>query len=107
MERQPPGSAKWPVSRHTLINRNFALLWIGQVVSDLGNVIFNTTLVIWIGAGVAAGTSWAPLALSSVLVAQAIPQVLLRPLAGVFVDRADARRTMLRMMLFYNLRRTG
>jgi MFS family permease len=84
-------------AHHPLINRNFALLWSGQVVSDLGSVIFTTTMVIWIGAVLAAGATWAPLAVSSVLVAQALPQVALRPLAGVFVDRWDVRRTMLRM----------
>jgi len=84
-------------ARHPLINRTFALLWSGQVVSDLGSVIFNTTLVIWVGAVLAVGTPWAPLAVSSVLVAQALPQVVLRPLAGVFVDRSDVRRMMLHM----------
>jgi MFS family permease len=84
-------------AHHLLINRNFALLWSGQVVTDLGSVIFSTTLVLWIGSVLAAGTNWAPLAVSSVLIAQALPQVVLRPLAGVFVDRSDVRRTMLRM----------
>src|SRR5262249_31376528 len=97
LKRPTPELGKRSTTRHPFINRNFALLWSGQVVSDLGSVIFTTTLVVWIGAVLAAGTPWGPLAISSVLVAQAVPEVVLRPLAGVFVDRADVRHTMLRM----------
>lgn len=81
---------------HVLVNRNFALLWTGQVVTDLGSVIFNTTVLLWVGVVLAGGAAWGPLAVSGVLVAQTLPQVLLRPLAGVLVDRWDVRRTMLR-----------
>lgn len=83
--------------RAPLINRGFALLWSGQVVTDLGTVVFNTALVIWIAAVLARGQPWAPLAVSGLLLAQSLPMLLVRPLAGVFVDRWDARRTMLRM----------
>lgn len=80
-----------------LINRGFALLWSGQVVTDLGTVIFNTTLVLWVGALLARGATWAPLAVSGLVVAASVPMVLVRPVAGVYVDRWDARRTMLVM----------
>jgi MFS family permease len=80
-----------------LINRNFALLWSGQTVSLFGDFAFNTTLVLWIGAVVARGQSWAPLAVSGVLVATLIPIVIIGPLAGVFVDRWEKRRTMISM----------
>jgi MFS family permease len=80
-----------------LINRNFALLWRGQVVTDLGTVVFNTALIIWVAAVFARGQPWAPLAVSGLLLAQSLPMLLVRPLAGVFVDRWDARRTMLAM----------
>lgn len=87
------------VARRTrpLINRGFALLWSGQVVTDLGTVVFNTALIIWIAAALAHGQPWAPLAVSGLLLAQSLPMLLVRPLAGVFVDRWDAQRTMLRM----------
>lgn len=96
---RPDAATPTPAARRAplLINREFALLWSGQVVTDLGTVVFNTTLVIWVGGLLAAGQSWAPLAVGGVLVAQSLPQIVLRPLAGVFVDRADTRRTMLRM----------
>lgn len=80
---------------HFLINRNFSLLWLGQSVSIFGDYIFNVTLILWIGTRIAQGQSWAPLAISSVLIVTAIPALLVGPLAGVFVDRWNKRRTML------------
>ncbi len=43
-----------------LINRGFALLWAGQAVSNLGDWVYNTTLVLWIATRLAHGESWAP-----------------------------------------------
>ncbi len=33
--------------RNLLINRNFALLWAGNFISRAGDIIFDTTLVLW------------------------------------------------------------
>lgn len=78
-----------------LINRNFALLWTGQTISILGDAVFDTTLVLWIGDRLARNEAWAPLAVSGVLLATALPTFMLGPFAGVFVDRWDKRSTML------------
>jgi MFS family permease len=80
-----------------LINRNFAWLWTGQAISLPGDWLYETALVLWIATVIARGQPWAPLAVSGVLVAQSVPMLLIRPLAGVFVDRWDKRQTMLRM----------
>jgi len=80
-----------------LINRNFGMLWSGQALSILGDMVFTTTLVVWIAVQLAKGQSWAPLAVSGVLIAAAIPAFLIGPFAGVFVDRLDKRRMMLWM----------
>ena len=32
-----------------LINRNYARLWYGQAVSLVGDFVFDTTLVLWVG----------------------------------------------------------
>ncbi len=78
-----------------LINRSFAILWIGQAISTIGDFVFNTTLILWIVTSLAVKQSWGPLAVSGVLLATSIPTVFVGPLAGVFVDRWDKRRTML------------
>jgi Na+/melibiose symporter-like transporter len=78
-----------------LINRNFAWLWTGQAISLLGDWVFETALVLWIATVIARSQPWAPLAVSAVLVATSAPILLIRPFAGVFVDRWDKRRAML------------
>lgn len=81
-----------------LINRNFALLFGGSAISAIGDFVFNTTLVLWIAVELAPGQTWAPLAplaVSGVLVAAAVPVLLVGPLAGVFVDRWNKRATLL------------
>lgn len=86
-----------PAKPGLLINRNFRLLWLGQSVSVLGDFVFDTTLTIWIAVIIAHGQPWAPLAVSGVLLAAALPTFVIGPLAGVFADRWNKRLTMLRM----------
>jgi MFS family permease len=76
-------------------NRDFRRLLSGQAVSLLGDAVFDTTVVLWVAVDVAAGHSWAPLAVGTVLSASALPTVVLGPLAGVYTDRWDRRRVML------------
>ncbi|MFI5271651.1 MAG: MFS transporter, partial [Ktedonobacterales bacterium] len=80
-----------------LVNRNFALLFTGLSISSIGDMVFDTTLIVWIALGLARGQSWAPLAVSGVLIAAAIPTAVVGAVAGVFVDRWDKRQTMLAM----------
>jgi MFS family permease len=79
-----------------LINRNYRRLWIGQAVSLVGDEVFDTTLLLWVGTVLLAGRSYAPLVSSGVLILTSTVIILLSPIAGVFVDRWDKRRTMLR-----------
>ena len=79
------------------INRNFALLWWGQAISSVGDYAWDTALVLWVASFLVVGQSWAPLAVSGVVLAATIPQIVVGPLAGVFVDRWDKRQTMIRM----------
>ena len=80
-----------------LINRNFALLWSGQIISIIGDFVFDTILILWIATLIAQGQSWAPLAVSGILLSASLPVFIIGPIAGVFVDRWNKRRTMLWM----------
>ncbi|WP_260618246.1 MFS transporter [Streptomyces sp. WAC07149] len=82
--------------RLTLINRDYTRLWFGQAVSSVGDAVFNTTLVLWVATVLAKGESWAPLAVSGIVLASSIAVLVIGPLAGVFVDRWDKLATMLR-----------
>jgi MFS family permease len=80
-----------------LINRQFALIWSGQAISVIGDLLFDTTLILWVATVIARGQPWAPLAVSGILLTAAIPRFVIGPVAGVFADRWDKRGTMLGM----------
>src|SRR5262249_33016569 len=93
-----PSPAVQPARRlGPLINRDYALPWGGQLISTLGDFVFDTTLIVWIATQLAVGQPWAPLAVSGVLIAATAPFLLIGPLAGVFVDRWDKRWTLMTM----------
>lgn len=70
-------------------NRNFSLLWTGQLISLIGDRVH----VIALGALVA--TRGTELEVGLVYAMTAVPSVFFGPLAGVLVDRWDRRRTMI------------
>ena len=78
-----------------LINRDFARLWYGQAISSVGDYVFDTTLVLWVAVKLGAGRAWAPAAVSGLLLAAVIAIVVVGPIAGVWVDRWNRKRTML------------
>jgi MFS family permease len=94
---RPAASATLARKPGLFINGNFGRLWLGQTISVFGDFIFDTTLVIWIAAVIARGQTWAPLAVSGVFIATTVPVLIVGPIAGVFVDRWNKRRTMLVM----------
>ncbi|HEX6798046.1 MAG TPA: MFS transporter [Ktedonobacterales bacterium] len=81
-------------ARAAFINRDFALLWWGQAISSIGDYAWDTALLLWVATSLANGQSWAPAAVAVLILSAAIPQIVVGPIAGVFVDRWDKRRTM-------------
>ena len=79
-----------PKSKGILINRNFALLATGQAISNMGDFLYSTTLLVWVFV-----LTHSAAAVSGVWIAQYAPIFLLGPIAGVFVDRWNRRRTMI------------
>src|SRR5258708_12814926 len=77
-------------SKGFLINRNFAVLAIGQAISNMGDFVYSTTLLVWVFV-----LTHSAAAVSGVLIAQYAPVFLLGPPAGVFVDPWNRRRTMI------------
>ena len=82
----------WP-KLGLLINRNYTLLWLGGTISVIGDVLFTMMLILWVGT-LLQNQSAAPLAVSGVALAAALPALLIGPFAGVFVDRWPKQRTM-------------
>jgi len=75
-------------------NRNFRRLWIGTLVSLLGDW-FNT-IALYVLVTELTGS---PLALGAVFITKMLPWALSAPLAGVLVDRYNRRRLMVGMDL--------
>jgi MFS family permease len=70
-------------------NRNYALLWSGQLISLLGERLHQIAL------GFLVATRGTPLDVGLTFAATAVPNVLLGPWAGALADRWDRRRTMI------------
>ena len=71
-------------------NRTFVIVWIGQTVSIVGDILFNLALMWWIVSATGSG-----LAMSASALATGLPRVFFGPVAGVLADRLDRRRLMI------------
>ncbi len=87
---EPDAKEEIVPGRGLLINRNFAFLASGQAISNIGDFVYTTTLLVWVFA-----LTHSAAAISGVLIAQYTPIFLLGPVAGVFVDRWNRRQTMI------------
>jgi MFS transporter, DHA3 family, macrolide efflux protein len=71
-------------------NRSFMALWIGQMISFIGDYFVYLAIPIVVnrltGSAMMVGLS---------LISSAVPALVLGPIAGVFVDRWDRRKTMI------------
>ena len=79
-------------------NVNFRRLWMGNLVSLLGdwfNTIALYTLVLQLTAAEGADQAGSPLALAGVFVVKMLPWALASPVAGLIVDRVNRRRLMI------------
>ncbi|OGX46097.1 MAG: hypothetical protein A3G38_01025 [Omnitrophica WOR_2 bacterium RIFCSPLOWO2_12_FULL_51_8] len=73
-----------------LKDRNFFLLWLGQIISQLGDRLDQMALIALVYLR-APGSTWE---IAKILSFTIIPVFLIGPLAGACVDRWDRRRTM-------------
>ncbi len=85
------GAAAPVTFRQVLGNRAFLLLWIGQFVSSFGDwlailALFSLIAFRWNGS---------PEKVAGIFIAFILPFTVLGPLAGVFVDRWNLKRTMI------------
>ena len=77
----------WSLIRH---NPEFTRLWIGQLVSNLGDW-FNTVAVL----ALVYDLTQSGLSTGLIIIASTLPAFLLTPYAGVVVDRFDRRKIMM------------
>ncbi len=75
-----------------LWNFNFVLLWQGQFVSAIGDVMYAIALGFWI-----LNRTGSTVLMGSLMAASTIPRIVIAPFAGVIVDRMD-RKVLLIVM---------
>ena len=71
---------------------NFLLLWQGQLVSILGDVVYSIALGFWI-----LQKTGSTALMGALMAASVLPRILASPVAGVVVDRFNRRRLMIWM----------
>lgn len=75
-----------PFPPHRLLNRNFVLLWQGQLISQLGNQAFVVAMMLWTMRATGSAS-----VMGSMLMLAALPGVFLAPVGGAFADRHSRR----------------
>ncbi len=86
----PVGYKKMSKFKNLFTNRNFILLWLGQIISQWGDRLGQIALI----AFVYERNPGSPLEMAKILSFTIIPVFLIGPIAGVYVDRWDRRKTM-------------
>src|SRR5688500_14629302 len=77
-----------------LRNQNFRYLWLGQIISQMGDYFAFLAIMVVVGT-FSQDVGETTQQVSGVMIATALPRLLFGVLAGVFVDRWDRRLTML------------
>jgi DHA3 family macrolide efflux protein-like MFS transporter len=77
-----------------LRNANFRNLWLGQIVSQIGDYFAFLAMTVVV-SGFSDNPDETTFAVSGMMLSFTLPRLLFGLIAGVFVDRWDRRRTML------------
>jgi hypothetical protein len=77
-------SAHLPLRR----NRNYELAWFGEAISGLGDIVFTTSVVLWVGAIIVKG-HLAPAAVSGVLIAAMVDATTVTLAHPVVVEQRE------------------
>jgi MFS transporter, DHA3 family, macrolide efflux protein len=69
-----------------LLNRNFLLLWQGQLVSQFGNHAYQIAMMLWLMHATGSASI-----MGLIMMVSSLPGILFGPIAGTFVDRHSRR----------------
>src|SRR5919204_6023058 len=75
---------------HVIRSPRYFPLWLGQIVSNLGDTLNYVALVVLVFR-----LSQSGLAVSALVLTEIVPRLLLGPLAGIVIDRVDRKRLLI------------
>lgn len=81
-----------PQSSEKLWTHDFSLIWLGQLVSTLGDAAYSIALGFWV-LQVTGSTTL----MGTLMAASALPGVLISPFAGVWIDRLNKKPLLIAM----------
>lgn len=74
---------------------NWRDFWLGTSVSILGDLVFDTTAILFVATYLAHGQAWGPTAVSGLVICGIVPVLLFGTVFGAVADRVRVRRTMI------------
>ncbi|MDF2520398.1 MAG: bacE [Clostridia bacterium] len=89
LETQVVETKEEVIKKEKLWNLNFLLLWQGQLVSALGDVVYEIALGFWV-----LQKTGSTALMGALMASAAIPRLIISPFAGVWVDRLNRRNIL-------------
>lgn len=88
----------WPAAVRALRHRNFRLYFAGHAISTLGTTVQQVAMA-WLAYRLTGATAL----IGSVTFVTLVPQLLVGPLAGAWIDRHDKRRLLIAVQVLLGL----
>ncbi|MGW6624499.1 MFS transporter [Nocardia sp. NPDC055002] len=77
------------------IGADYRRLWLAQAFSSFGEYLFASTSTVWVAVRLYPTDPRLPALIGVVILAASVPRIIFGPVAGVYADRWDSRKTMI------------
>ncbi|MEV4204775.1 MFS transporter [Nocardia salmonicida] len=77
------------------IGADYRRLWLAQAFSSFGEYLFASTSTVWVAIRLFPNSPRLPALIGAVILAASVPRIIFGPIAGVYADRWNSRKTMI------------
>ncbi|MEU4322635.1 MFS transporter [Nocardia fluminea] len=77
------------------ISADYRRLWLAQAASSFGEYLFASTSTVWVAVQLFPASPRLPALIGMVILAASVPRIVIGPIAGVYADRWNSRKTMI------------